>query len=308
MHDLIIVGGGPSGLAAAINAASEGLSVCLLDRDGLGGQAKQSAAIENYPGFPTAITGHDLMGRLIAQAWKFGVDMQSPLEAFDLASDGPNQGVMTTDGEVHLARAVLISSGMTYRRLLARDAARYLGRGLFYGMPDHFPSGCHVAIIGGANSAGQAAVKLASRGNVHVHMLVRSSLEKGMSTYLIDRIRALPNVTVHEGVEVAAFEGNTTGLTGLTLKSGGSIAARHAYVFIGGIPNTAWARRALHCDDKGYVYTWHDAGVEVPFQTCKAGIFAAGDCRANSVKRIATAAGEGIWALQMIHRYLGGGL
>lgn len=307
--DLLIVGGGPSGLSAAINGASEGLRVMLLDSDEqLGGQARQSAAIENYPGFPEGITGDELMGALVRQADKFAARVTCPARIVDLAQDG--QWLVARDdiGQEYAGRAVLLSCGLTYRRLNANGIGQYMGRGAFYGVPSgRTPTHkCKVVVVGGANSAGQAVVNLAKNKKAEVILAVRKTLAAQMSQYLIDRIAATENITVLENTEVEACEG-VGKLQAIRTAAGETLDADYLFIYIGAVPRTYWLKPALQLDEHGFIQTWGDTGNmwALPYETSVRGVFAAGDVRAGSVKRIASAAGEGAAALQMIHRRLG---
>lgn len=315
--DLLIIGGGPAGLSAAINGASEGLNVRLLDNGfTLGGQAKESAAIENYPGFVEAVTGAELMGRMAQQARKFATSVITPVTAQKLTknSDG-SISVLCDDYTEYTTRSVLLSMGLSYRRLPAENIGHFIGRGVYYGVPSFKPArGTRaVAVVGGANSAGQAALGLAS-SKLDVKLLVRSSLEKGMSQYLIDRIRSTPNIEVIEACDVTACGGNHC-LTTITLTHQGQ--TRHIdvdamHIFIGASPRTLWLRGDIDLDENNFVRTGNfldENGYprykRAYYETSMAGVFAAGDVRAGSTKRIATSIGEGAGALQMIHGYLG---
>ena len=306
--DLCIVGGGPAGLSAAINAASEGLSVRLLDNGSmLGGQARESAAIENYPGFPDGVTGKTLMTLLTQQAEKFGTDFYCPESVLDLAVGADSNPVLTTgDYHEHPCRAVLLTLGLQYRRLNARNASQFLGRGVYYGIPGGKPerSARQVAIVGGANSAGQAALNLARNPRTSVTMLVRKGLRDKMSQYLVDRIEAADNIEVREHCEVQACYGKHS-LQEIGFVDHGAehtlpVSAMH--IFIGAIPRTMWLKDTLTLDKDRYIQTGFGG---FTYQTSMPGVFAAGDVRSGSTKRISTASGEGIAAIQEIHRYLG---
>lgn len=204
--DLLVIGGGPAGLSAAINGSSEGLRVRVLDSGHtLGGQAKESSAIENYPGFPEGITGADLMSSFVRQAHKFNTSMLCPIGAARVWREDDRVHVMTEDYQEHVARAALLSIGLSYRRLPAKGIGPLMGRGVFYGMPPGRWSptkSCQVMVVGGANSAGQAVLKLASNQRASVRLVIRKTIDRQMSTYLIDRIRAMENVEVCENCEV----------------------------------------------------------------------------------------------------------
>lgn len=313
-HDLVIVGGGPAGLSAAINGSSEGLDVLLLDSGQvLGGQARESASIENYPGFPDGITGDALMTRLVQQARKFDSQVLAPCAVWQLRPDG--QRIVVTDdaGDEFISRAVLLALGLSYRRLQADNLGEYMGRGVFYGVPNgNGPKKtCKIAVVGGANSAGQAVLNLARNHRAEIKLLVRKTIEAQMSTYLIDRIRQTENITICENCEVVSAHGANGRLSWVQVKDkqdgvSREIEAEFLFVFIGAQPRTYWLRGTLDLDGRGFVITegLTDAG-SLPYETSMRSVFAAGDVRSeNQTKRIAAAAGEGSAALQMIHRRL----
>lgn len=312
--DLLIVGGGPAGLSAAINAASEGLSVRLLDNGSpMGGQARESAAIENYPGFPEGITGSDLMSTFVRQARKFAAHMICPVTAAQMVQDRDTKRfrITTDDYQEYTGKAVLLSLGLSYRRLMADGLAPLMGRGVYYGRPlGTLQRNCKVAVIGGANSAGQAVVKLASMPNVNVRMIIRKGIVDQMSTYLIERIKLMPNVTVMEGCEVVAVHGDKR-LQCMDVRCSDGQVKRYDVdqmnIFIGATPRTLWLKPTLiEMDRNNYVQTWKDVmrAEALPYETSIPGVFAAGDVRSNSTKRIASAIGEGAAAVPMIHKYL----
>lgn len=322
IYDLAIVGGGPSGLSAAINGASEGLEVLLIDAaTTLGGQARESAAIENYPGFPDGITGDHLMTALTRQAEKFNAGLMLPTrvqrieQTSGLASPIGQFDLTDEFGQTVQARTILLSLGLTYRRLNAEGLAGFLGNGAYYGLPSgRAPShSCEVVVVGGANSSGQAVLHLAKNTHANIRLISRSPLAKAMSTYLIDRIRATPNIEVIEGCEVKSCQGARNGrLREVEVTWDGadhSIPCDYLFMFIGAVPRTFWLDGTIELSN-GFVPTWSDlasgdAG-RLPFETSVRGVFAAGDVRLNSTKRIAAAVGEGAAALQMIHKRLGG--
>lgn len=308
--DLLIIGGGPAGLCAAINGASEGLKVRLLDNGlMLGGQARESAAIENYPGFPDGVTGNNLMSAFVRQAHRFDTAMACPLSAAALERlDGGLLRITTDDYQEFTARAVLLAMGLQYRRHDAANIGQFVGRGVYYGIPAaHKPAKGCVAVIGGANSAGQAALNLARSRDVV--MLIRKTLDTQMSDYLVRRIVEHPRIAVMDYCEVTRCHGSTA-LEGISFKRGDAERALDAagmYIFIGAVPRTLWLRGTLALDERGYVSTWHDLPdtAALPYETSIRGVFAAGDIRQGSTKRIATACGEGAGALQMVHRRFG---
>jgi thioredoxin reductase (NADPH) len=310
--DLLIVGGGPAGLSAAINGASEGLRVIMLDAGAaLGGQARESAAIENYPGFPNGITGDALMSAFVRQAQRFNAEMIAPLSAAALRRDGAGTVVTTDDYQEFSGRAVLLSNGLAYRRLTAEGIGPLMGRGVFYGMPPGkiaTREACKIAVVGGANSAGQAAVKLAQNQNAHVRLIVRKTLAAQMSQYLIDRIRTIPNIEVCEGCEVKKVFG-TAKLEGAAVHTATqcqNFDLDYMFIFIGALPRTSWLPDAIEMDAEHFIKTWRDTtrSDALPYETSLPGVFAAGDVRMGSTKRIASAIGEGAGALPFIHAYL----
>ncbi len=315
--DLLIIGAGPAGLCAAINASSEGVSTRVVDNGLLlGGQAKESNAIENFPGFPEGITGTDLMGNFVRQAERFNTKFLSPVGITKLRRDEKSNLIVacSDDYQEFATKVVLISIGLSYRRLGAEGMSPLMGRGIYYGAPiGTIPTNvdCNIAIVGGANSAGQAAVFAAKNPLAKVHIFIRKKLDDGMSMYLIERLRHRPNVFIHEGCEITAVHG-VTELKAITYTCNGEsleMAMNHMFIFIGASPRTFWLDDCLKLDDKKFVLTGHDVGrrknVEThPFETSLTGVFAAGDVRSGSVKRVVAAAGEGVNALQSIHSYL----
>ncbi len=318
VYDVAIVGAGPAGLAAAVYGASEGLSVIVLDSRAFGGQAGASARIENYLGFPTGISGMALMARAHNQGEKFGVEFAIPDEVVRLECRGDPDGarfqLRLANGEEVRARAVVIASGARYRRLDVANLQAFEGSSVHYWaspLEGKLCAGQEVALVGGGNSAGQAVVYLA--GHVaKVRLLVRGSgLEASMSRYLVDRIAVLPNVEVLVQTEVSALEGQGGILEAIRwrhLPSGQETRrpTRHIFLFIGAEPNTAWLSQSdLALDDKGFVRT----GAELenghrPLETSRHGVFAIGDVRAGSVKRVAAAVGEGAQVVATLHAFL----
>ena len=317
--DLLVVGSGPAGMSAAINGASEGLRVCMIDgNDWLGGQARESNAIENYPGFPEGVTGTELMNRFVTQATKFNAKIHCPVRAATLVRDDNGLLLTSEDYSEYRAECVLLSLGLSYRRLHAENIGHYMGRGVFYGLPGgaFVPrKKCRIVVVGGANSAGQAVMKLAQNKNAEIVMVIRRKIVDQMSKYLIDRIKEMPNVTVLEGAEVTECRGDQDQLTHVQLSDGQEVCASQMFVFIGAIPKTAWLQNTLQLDAKKFIRTWNDIENQenwydvgtpaLPYETSMKGVFAAGDVRLGSVKRIAAAIGEGGAALQMIHNRLG---
>ena len=313
--DLLVVGSGPAGMSAAINGASEGLRVCMIDgNEHLGGQARESNAIENYAGFPEGITGLDLMNRFVSQATKFDTKIHCPVRAVELRDEGDMRVVTAEDYTEYRAKTVLLSLGLSYRRLEAENLGQYMGRGVYYGLPSGSLASnkkCRIVVIGGANSAGQAVLRMAQNKNAQITMLIRSAITNQMSKYLIDRIKELPNCEVREGVTMEHCIGGAHGLTHIGVSDGSKICTDSVHIFIGAVPKTRWVEGTLDLDAKKFLRTWQDLTVpadyaeSLPYETSMKGVFAAGDVRVGSVKRIASAIGEGATALQMIHQRLG---
>lgn len=313
LYDLVVVGAGPAGLATSVYAASEGLEVLTLDCRAFGGQAGASSRIENYLGFPTGISGMALMGRAYSQAQKFGVETAIPDEAVGLeCGDDPVHLILAT-GERVRARAAVIATGARYRRLAVPGLEEYEGASVHYWaspLEAQLCRGEEVALVGGGNSAGQAVVFLA--GNARkVTMIVRKPLEATMSAYLIDRIRQLANVEVVTGAEIVSLAGTDGQLSQIAwrdLASGAETrrSIRHLFSFIGAEPNTDWlAASGLGLDASGFVCTGVDAGANrLALETSRRGVFAVGDVRADSVKRVAAAVGDGAQVVASVHAYL----
>jgi thioredoxin reductase (NADPH) len=320
VYDVAIVGAGPAGLAAAVYAASEGLSVLVLDCRAFGGQAGASARIENYLGFPTGITGMALMARAYNQAQKFGVEMAIPdaVSRLESAADpdgGPFRLGLASDERVS-ARTVVIASGARYRRLEIHNLETFEAAGVHYwasGTEGRLCAGQEVALVGGGNSAGQAVVFLASQV-AKVWLLARGpGLETSMSRYLVDRIASLPNVEVVTHADVTALEGHDGVLEAIRWRRGRSgeetrRSLRHLFLFIGASPNTDWlSQSGVALDAKGFVRTGADVGGDRrPLETSRRGVFAIGDVRSGSVKRVAAAVGEGAQVVATLHAHLAG--
>ena len=324
VYDVAVVGAGPAGLAAAVYAGSEGLSVIALDERAFGGQAGASARIENYLGFPTGISGMALAGRAFNQALKFGVEIAIPLEVARLdcgaGTKAPNGALrldLTNGDSVH-ARTIVVASGASYRRPEIANLAMFEGHGISYWaspVEAKLCEGEEVALVGGGNSAGQAVVYLAPKVK-RLHLVVRGQgLESSMSRYLIDRIAALPNVELHTGTEVIGLDGDeTTGLTGAVFRerATGEIHTcplRHLFMFIGADPNASWLDGCVAVDGKGFVVTGNrcphsTSRPPLPLETSQPGVFAIGDVRAGSTKRVAAAVGEGAAVVAQIHSVL----
>jgi thioredoxin reductase (NADPH) len=326
VFDVAVVGAGPAGLAAAVYGASEGLSVLVLDQRAFGGQAGASARIENYLGFPTGISGMALAGRAFNQALKFGAEIAIPLEVarLDCRHNGHSHAPLQlelTNGNAVRARTVVVASGARYRRPPISNLSVFEGAGVSYWaspVEAKLCEGEEVALVGGGNSAGQAVVFLAPKVK-RLHLVVRGEgLEASMSRYLIDRIAALPNVELHTHTEVIGLEGDeVSGLTGAVFrdrKTGAthSCSLRHLFLFIGADPNAAWLEHCVAVDDKGFVVTGADFTEDtsasrravLPLETSQPGVFAIGDVRAGSTKRVAAAVGEGAAVVAQIHSVL----
>jgi len=323
-YDVVIVGGGPAGLGAAVYAASEGLRTVLVERQATGGQAGQSSRIENYLGFPDGVSGGQLTDRARRQAHKFGAEMLTTRSVTGLEASGPARVVHFEDGDSIAAHSVVLATGVSYRRLGVPGLDGLVGAGVYYGSAATEVQACtgqDVYVVGGANSAGQAAVHL-SRYARSVTVLVRGrSLEASMSSYLVDQVRAIDNVTVRLCTSVVGVEGDGR-LERLELED--SVAGRretvegsHLFVFIGAAPLTTWLDGTLERDKAGFVLTGPDLlrdGGRPPgwrldrdpflLESSVPGVFAAGDVRSQSVKRVASAVGEGAMAVTLVHRYL----
>ncbi len=306
VFDVAVVGAGPAGLATAVYAASEGLSVLVLDERATGGQAGASARIENYLGFPTGISGQALAGRAFNQALKFGAEIAIPVQVQRLDCSSQCLTLELANDRRVRARAVVAASGARYRRPDIPDLSAFEGAGISYWatpIEARLCAGEEIALVGGGNSAGQAVAFLAPQVK-RLHLIVRRDLSETMSRYLIDRIAALPNVEIHVGVEISSLEGDrTSGLTGATFRrrDDGSMqhrALRHVFLFIGADPNADWLRGCAQTDDKGFIVTGMGA---LPLETSVSGIFAIGDVRAGSAKRVAAAVGEGAAVVAQIH-------
>jgi thioredoxin reductase (NADPH) len=324
VRDLIIIGAGPAGLAAAVYAASEGLDVLVIESSGPGGQAGSSSKIENYLGFPTGISGHELAGRAYAQAQKFGAQMLIAKDAKGLACDRRPYRVLLGDGESVSARTVIIASGAQYRRLNLENLSKFEGVGIYYGathLEAQLCSGEEVIVVGGGNSAGQAAVFLAQTSR-KVHVLVRANgLASTMSRYLVRRIEETPNIELHTCTEVVALDGKDK-LEHVTWRDNQtgqheSHNIGHLFSMTGAVPNSAWLNGCVTFDQAGFIKTGLDlttedlAKAEWPLsrspyllESNLPGVFAVGDIRAGNVKRVASAVGEGSIAVSFVHQVL----
>ena len=323
LRDLIIVGAGPSGLAAAVYAASEGLDALLIETESPGGQAASSSKIENYLGFPTGLSGQELANRAITQAEKFGAKMMVARNVLRLECGRRPYKVVLDDGAQLEARSIVIATGAQYNKPKIPNLARFEGQGVYYGatfMESQLCGGDDIIVVGGGNSAGQAAVYM-SQTLRRVHMLVRSGqLSDTMSRYLIQRIEQNPAIEIHYRTEIVALEGdahlervtwrnNQTGETS-------THPIRHVFIMAGASPRTEWLKGCLALDDKGFILTgrdldgasdkpaWPLARVPQMLETSLPGVFAVGDVRSGNVKRVASAVGEGAIAIHLVHRTL----
>jgi thioredoxin reductase (NADPH) len=320
-YDLAIVGGGPAGLAAAVYGASEGLSTVLLEREAPGGQAGTSSRIENYLGFPKGVSGADLARRAIAQATRLGAELITPAEVAAVRLGHSVKTIVLTDRTELKCRALVIASGMTVRKLDVPGYARFEGAGVYYGAAATEAATYRdrpVYVIGGANSAGQAAVMF-SKTSSKVTMVVRSeSLQEKMSQYLVDQIAAIENIEVLTSTRVMDVEGSTTveqiRLRNLATESEGARPASALFIFVGAVPHSSFLEGTVAMNDRGFIYTGSDVTTfstdwdlgrdPYPLETSAPGVFAAGDVRDGAVRRVASAVGEGAVAVTLVHRYL----
>jgi len=324
VSDLLIVGAGPAGLAAAVYGASEGLDVLVLESNMPGGQAGSSSRIENYLGFPTGISGLDLTGRAYTQALKFGAHVMVAKGATKLACDGQRYTINIDDGRRIQSRAVIIATGAEYRKPALANLSTFEGAGVYYGatpMEAQLCVGEEVVVVGGGNSAGQAAVFLASTAR-RVHMLVRgSSLAETMSRYLIRRIEENPAIVLRTSTQIVALEGDgkLARVRWRDDRTGGieTHEIKHVFIMTGAVPNTRWLNGCLALDDKGFVKTgpdlssdelanarWPLARAPYLLETSRPRIFAVGDVRGGNIKRVASAVGEGSIAVALVHQVL----
>jgi len=323
-YDLVIVGGGPAGLAAAVYGASEGLRTMLIEREASGGQAGTSSRIENYLGFPTGLSGGDLARRAVTQAKRFGVEILTPQEVTDILLQDPYRIVKLMDGTELSCHALLIATGVSYHQLELPNIDKLTGAGVYYGAARSEALSCmneEVYIVGGANSAGQAAVYIAKYAR-HVTMLVRSdSLAKSMSKYLIDQILATENISVQSHSIVVEVHGETNleAISIANVKTGEkqTVSTKLLFILIGARPHTDWLASVVERDEQGFILTgpslmrdgrfpkgWKLDRQPFLLESSVPGIFVAGDVRNGSVKRVASAVGEGAIAIQFIHQYL----
>ena len=308
--DVLVVGTGPAGLAAAVYAASEGLVTVAVDDVAIGGQAGTSSRIENYLGFPTGISGGELAFRAEVQAIKFGARITVPRQAIALEPDNGCYAVQLDDGTSFLGRSVIIATGARYRRLDLPRQEEFEGAGIYYAATDleaRFCGGEEVVVVGAGNSAGQAAMFLSGTAR-KVHLLCRGpALAASMSRYLVSRLEVTSNVELHYATWVRELRGTDT-LGGIVVENRAGetreIGACSIFVMIGADPCTGWLRGTLDLDEKGFIRTGHTPGAVSPYQTSLSGIFAVGDARSGSVKRVASAVGEGSVVVQAVHGFL----
>jgi thioredoxin reductase (NADPH) len=304
--DLLVIGGGPAGLGAAVYGASEGLATLVIESNALGGQAGSSRRIENYLGFPAGITGSELTGRAITQARKFGARFATPYRALALEPGNGRHRVRLEDDREVAARVILLATGAQYRRLGCDHLADYEGTSVFYaaGPPEaRLCGGSRVAVVGGGNSAGQAAVWLARGGALVTLLHRRGDLRETMSDYLIRELERY-GVAVRDRSEIGHLHGDDGQLEAITLKSGERLSFSFLFFFLGADPCTEWLGDTVARDDKGFIRTGDDAGGDHLLATSVPGVFAAGDVRAGSTKRCATAVGEGAMVVQLAHAHL----
>lgn len=320
VYDLVVVGAGPAGLAAAVYGSSEGLGTLVLDGVAPGGQAGVSTKIENYLGFPTGISGAELMGRAVLQAQKFGAAFSTPSPATELEVGGPRPAVRIEGGERVEARCLLIATGADYRKLDVPDRERFDGLGVYYAATQTELVSCRgaeVVVVGGGNSAGQAIVFLAAHTRRVLVLLRGGDLGQSMSSYLVGRIRALDNVEVRHHTEIRRLFGGAT-LEAVEIESTRTgerrrVATPAVFSFIGAVPRTGWLPPQIETDAKGFIRTGHGVArspnwplERAPFllETSRPGVFAAGDVRLGSIKRVSSAVGEGAMTVKYIHEYL----
>jgi thioredoxin reductase (NADPH) len=320
--DLIVVGAGPAGLAAAVYGASEGLRTLVLEMEAVGGQAGSSSRIENYLGFPTGISGGDLTQRATVQAQKFGASFSSPCTVVSMQEDAGHFVVRLSNGTEVPGRAVIVATGARYRRLDAAGLERFESRGVYYAATELEARSCAgspAVVAGGGNSAGQAALFLANTGSAVTVVIRGPELAASMSRYLVDRIEADPRIVLRRHTRIVALEGGDF-LTGVRISSRGSeetLATTALFSFIGADPASQWLSGCAALDDRGFVLTdrslgreqlkgpWETLGrVPLPFETSHPGLFAVGDIRSGSTKRVAAAVGEGSAAVRSVHEYL----
>lgn len=312
VFDVLIVGGGPAGVAAGVYAGAEGMSALVIEDLTIGGQAGTSSRIENYMGFPTGISGADLVWRGEVQAMKFGTRFAVPRRVAALVKRDDGIFCATLDdGREVCARAIVVATGVQYRRLPIDKLEEFEGAGIYYAATDieaRFCKGSEVVVIGGGNSAGQAAMFLC-RSAAHVHVLVRGdTLASSMSDYLLSRLEADPGITIHYCTQMTELHGDQL-LDGITIHDNNTgqdfrINTNAVFVMVGAAPNTDWLSGLVDLDQRGFVKTGADAGADNPYATSHPGIFAVGDVRAGSVKRVAAAVGEGSVVMSKVWEYV----
>lgn len=324
MYDVVIIGAGPAGLAAAVYGASEGLKTLLIERHAPGGQAGTSSKIENYLGFPAGLSGADLTRRAITQATRFGTEFISPAEVMDIRIQDSYKILTLSTGKEINARSIVIATGVEYRKLEAESLDRFSGAGVYYGAANTEARACmdkDVYIVGGGNSAGQAAMHLSAFAR-NVHIVIRKEgLEATMSQYLIEQIKVTPNIILVPFTQVVHALGNDTleclVLEDVNTKMRNTVPAGALFVFIGAKPCTDWLKLELLKSKEGYLLTGRDLSAHGDYkriwkkerdpyllETCQPGIFAAGDVRSGAMNRVASAVGEGSMSISFVHRYL----
>lgn len=319
-YDLVIVGAGPAGLAAAVYGASEGLRTVLMEREAPGGQAGMSSLIENYLGFPDGLSGSELAGRALTQAERFGTEVVVARDAVELRAERTSRVVVLDDGQEVRTHAVLLSLGVSWRLLEAPGCENLVGRGVYYGAAAAAVPTCRdrdVYLLGGGNSAGQAALYLARYARSVTMVAPEADFAEKMSEYLLARVRKIPNLHLRPGARVIAAEGGAM-LERITIEDvetgeRETVETNTLFVYIGAAPRTDWLKGAVTLDDDGFINTGRactddDWELERPrflLETSLSGVFAAGDVRSGSVKRVGAAVGEGSMAIQFIHEHLG---
>jgi thioredoxin reductase (NADPH) len=324
MYDVTIIGAGPSGLAAAVYGGSEGLNTAMVEKRAPGGQAGTSSRIENYLGFPNGLSGAELSRRAMSQASRFGVELLSPQEVVDISLQDNYKIITLRDGSAINTRSVIITTGVDYRALEAEDVEKFTGAGIYYGASTteaHACRGCDVYIVGGGNSAGQSAMYLSNFAK-QVYMVIRKKdLSSTMSQYLIDQIKATPNIEIVPESIVGKVYGNEKleeiCVEDINTKNKRQVKASALFIFIGAKPVTDWIKLDIIKDNKGFIETGRDLLKYESFkkswklerepfllETCSPGIFAAGDVRSGAMNRVASAVGEGAMAIKFVHEYL----
>lgn len=318
VYDLAVVGAGPAGLAAAVYGASEGLSTLVLDKLGPGGQAGTSSKIENYMGFPTGLSGADRANRAVLQAEKFGATLSAPANVVSLNSESGYHVLCLESGEEIIAKCVLIATGAAYRKLNVGGCERFEGSGVYYAataMEGELCRGAQIVIVGDGNSAGQAAVFLSERARKVLMLILGDQLGEHMSHYLARRIEQTSSIEVRRATQISRMSGDkslaTVVLTCAETGETDTVDCAAVFVFIGSAPHTGWLPDSIRVDDSGFVKTgpqiadaWPLGRQPFLLETSCPGIFAAGDARCGSVKRVASAVGEGSMAVQFVHQYL----